>query len=133
MRKILSVATLLGMLGVVSSFSMLWIGLNILQLDTLTLRTFIFLKLAVAGHMTIYLTRTSDEHFWTSPLPAPVLFVSAETTQLVATMFAVYGVFMEPIGWGLAGFVWAYALAFFTINNYVKVYFYKRMETWKKH
>jgi len=34
-------------------------------------------------------------------------------TQIVATLIAVYGVFMTPLGWRWAGFVWVYALAWF--------------------
>jgi H+-transporting ATPase len=31
-------------------------------------------------------------------------------TQIVATLIAVYGLFMTPLGWGWAGlFVWGYA------------------------
>ena len=41
-------------------------------------------------------------------------------TQLVATCLAVYGVFMEPIGWKLAGLVWGYALVWFLVNEAVK-------------
>ena len=34
-------------------------------------------------------------------------------TQLLATLIAVYGVFMTPIGWKWALLVWGYALAWF--------------------
>jgi H+-transporting ATPase len=42
-------------------------------------------------------------------------------TQLLATLIATYGVFMAPIGWGWALAVWAYALAWFLVNDQVKV------------
>jgi H+-transporting ATPase len=110
-------------MGVFASFLMFWIGERILHLDRTTIQTLIFLKLTVAGHMTIYLARTGEEPFWTRPYPAAALFWTAETTQVVATFFAVYGIFMKPIGWGLAGFVWIYALAFFVLNDFVKIRF----------
>ena len=128
MRKVLTIAIVLGLMGVFSSFSLYWIGKDVLMLNGLTLQTLIFLKLAVAGHMTIYLARTGENHFWTRPLPAGTLFWVTETTQLVGTVFAVYGIFMGPIGWLLAGFVWGYALMFFVINNFVKVNFFKLVE-----
>jgi H+-transporting ATPase len=37
--------------------------------------------------------------------------------QAAATLIAVYGVFMAPIGWGWALFVWGYALAWFLVND----------------
>ncbi len=125
MRKVMTLAVLLGTVGVFSSFTLFWIGAEVLHLDQLTLQTFIFLKLAVAGHMTIYLARTGEHHFWIRPLPASALFWTTELTQVGGTLFAVYGVFMNAIGWQLAGFVWAYALAFFVINDFIKVRFYE--------
>jgi hypothetical protein len=46
-------------------------------------------------------------------------------TQLVATLIAVYGLFMTPLGWGWALFVWGYALAWFLVNDRVKLIAYQ--------
>ncbi len=127
MRGVLTVASLLGTTGVVSSFLLLIIGLNVFHLSLSTLQTLIFLKMAVAGHLTIYLARTGVRHFWKRPLPASILFVATEGTQVVGTLFAVYGVFMHPIGWGLAAFVWGYALLSFLITDQLKVHFFRFM------
>jgi len=43
----------------------------------------------------------------------------------VATLIAVYGVFMTPLGWGWALFVWAYALAWFLVSDRVKLFAYR--------
>jgi H+-transporting ATPase len=43
----------------------------------------------------------------------------------VATLIAVYGVFMAPIGWGWALVVWVYALAWFLVNDRVKLGAYR--------
>jgi H+-transporting ATPase len=123
MRRVLSLATVLGIMGVFASFLMFWIGEHVLHLDRPTIQTLIFLKLTVAGHMTIYLARTGEDPFWTRPYPAPALFFTAEITQVVATLFAVYGIFMKPLGWQLAGFVWVYAFAFFVLNDFIKIRF----------
>ena len=48
------------------------------------------------------------------------LFVSAEATQVLGTLAAVYGWFVTPIGWRYALAVWAYALAWFLINSALK-------------
>jgi len=46
-------------------------------------------------------------------------------TQIVATLIAVYGLFMTPLGWGWAGFVWGYALLWFLLNDRVKLLAYR--------
>ncbi len=125
MRKVMTLAIVLGVAGVFSSFLIFWIGREVFQLDALTLQTFVFLKLAVAGHMTIYLARTGENHFWIRPLPAGALFWTTELTQVGATVVAVYGLFMNPIGWPLAIFIWGYALLFFIVNDFIKVRFFK--------
>ncbi len=58
MRTLLGIATFLGVIGVFSSFGILYIGLNVLKLDPLVLQSFIYLKLSVAGHLTIFVART---------------------------------------------------------------------------
>jgi H+-transporting ATPase len=126
MRIVLSVASLLGIVGVIVSFAIYYIGAVVLQLTPGVLQAFIFLKLAVAGHLTIFLTRTKG-HFW-SIRPSGLLFWSAVITKLLATLVVVYGVFVSPIGWQLAGFVWAYALAAFVLTDFLKVYFYKLLD-----
>ncbi|MCX9024947.1 MAG: plasma-membrane proton-efflux P-type ATPase [Candidatus Methanoperedens sp.] len=128
MHKVLTIAAVLGLAGVVSSFMLFYFSEQVLHLDRGTIQTLMFLKLAVAGHITIYLTRTGERHFWSRPYPAGILFWTTEITQFAGTLIAIYGVFMKPLGWQLAAFVWAWALAFFVINDFIKIYFYKRME-----
>ncbi|MFA5332626.1 MAG: plasma-membrane proton-efflux P-type ATPase [Methanoregula sp.] len=126
MNRILSTASILGILGVVSSF-LLFLAALWFHLDSGVIQTLVFLKLAVAGHMTIYLARTGQAHFWEQPLPALALFGVAELTQVAATIIAVYGVFMTPLGWTLAAIVWGYALLFFVINDQLKVYIFRKI------
>ena len=125
MREVISIATLLGTTGLFFSFGLFLIGLRVLHLDQATLQTLIFLKLAVAGHMTIYLARTGQFHFWTRPFPALSLLLTAELTQFAGTLIAVYGVVMAPIGWALAGLIWGYALLEFVVTDFIKIYIFK--------
>jgi H+-transporting ATPase len=125
MRNVLVVASLLGVIGVISSFTLFFIGLEVFHLDFTTLQTLIFLKLTVAGHLTIYLARTGVHHFWERPLPSGYLFYITEFTQLIGTLLAVFGVFMNPIGVELAAFVWGYALLAFLITDALKIHFFK--------
>lgn len=124
MPQVLILATVLGVLGVVSTFGLFWLAERVFKLPEATVQTLIFLKLLVAGHLTIYLTRKKGG-FWTRPWPNARLFWSAELTQLLGTLGAVYGWFIEPIGWRYALLVWAYALAWFLLNSAVK--------TWVEH
>lgn len=54
------------------------------------------------------LTRTRGP-FWSSR-PAGILLLAVVGTQSVATLIAVYGIFMPAIVWGWAAAVWGYAV-----------------------
>ncbi len=123
MRIVLRMATFLGILGVIFSFSVFYIGENVFHLSHGEIQSFIFLKLAVAGHLTIFLTRTRG-YFWTIK-PSAALLWSAIVTKLLATLVAVYGWYISPIGWKLALFVWGYAIIAFVISDFLKVQAYK--------
>jgi H+-transporting ATPase len=123
MRVVLGIATVLGVIGVVSAFGLFYLGERVFHLDRVHVQTLMYLKLSVAGHLTIFLTRTRGP-FW-SIRPAKVLWVAVVGTQLVATLIAVYGLFMTPLGWGWAFFVWGYALVWFLLNDRVKLLAYR--------
>jgi H+-transporting ATPase len=123
MRMVLGIATVLGIIGVVSAFGLFYLGERVFHLDRPHIQTLMYLKLSVAGHLTIFLTRTRKS-FW-SIRPALVLWVAVLGTQIVATLIAVYGLFMTPLGWAWALFVWGYALAWFLVNDRVKLLAYR--------
>ncbi|HEY5339279.1 MAG TPA: plasma-membrane proton-efflux P-type ATPase, partial [Rhizomicrobium sp.] len=123
MRLVLGISTVLGVIGVVSAFGLFYLGERIFHLDRAHIQTLMYLKLSVAGHLTIFLTRTRGP-FW-SIRPACILWIAVLGTQTVATLMAVYGVFMTPLGWGWAAFVWGYALAWFLVNDRVKLLAYR--------
>lgn len=126
MRHVLVLAAVLGLLGVVSSFSLFWLAESVWHLPRTTIQTMIFLKLLVAGHLTLYLARNTG-HFWDRPWPSLKLFISTELTQVAGTLAAVYGWFVEPIGWSIALAIWGYAFAWFLFNNMVKRMILRRM------
>src|SRR5580693_2678231 len=123
MRLVLGIATMLGVAGPMASFGMFYLGNSVFHLDHLHLQTLSFLLLSVAGHLTIFLTRTRGP-FW-SIRPAPILLMAVVGTQFIATLIAVYGLFMTPLGWGWAGFVWGYALIWALISDRVKLLAYR--------
>jgi H+-transporting ATPase len=107
MTRVLTVASSLGIYGVLESFVLYWLAKDYFALPALELQATIFLKLLVSGHMTIYLTRNTG-WVWERPWPSWKLVVPCETTQIFGTLLVVYGIAMAPIGWWLALFVWAY-------------------------
>ncbi|MGD0964682.1 MAG: plasma-membrane proton-efflux P-type ATPase [Candidatus Acidiferrales bacterium] len=123
MRLVLGISTVLGVIGVAAAFCLFYLGERVFHFDHAHVQTLMYLKLSVAGHLTIFLTRTRGP-FW-SIRPARILWMAVLGTQIVATLIAVYGLFMTPLGWRWAGFVWAYALAWFFVNDRVKLLAYK--------
>ena len=129
MRMVLGISTVLGIIGVVSAFGLFYLGERVFQLDRAHIQTLMYLKLSVAGHLTIFLTRTRGP-FW-SIRPAKILWIAVLGTQIIATLIAVYGFFMTPLGWGWAGFVWGYALIWFLVNDRIKLLAYKIFDPFK--
>jgi len=130
MRMVMGISTVLGIIGVVAAFGLFYLGERVFHLDREHIQTLMYLKLSVAGHLTIFLTRTRGP-FW-SIRPARILWVAVLGTQIVATLIAVYGLFMTPIGWGWAGFVWGYALLWFLVNDRVKLLAYRIFDPVKR-
>jgi H+-transporting ATPase len=124
MTRVLGLSVILGVLGVIASFGLFWIGEEYLHLPRETIQTLIFLKLLVAGHMTIYLTRNVGK-IWDRPYPNLKFFLVTEATKVIGTLAAVYGWTIAPIGWEYALLVWAYSFAWFFINSAVKIYAFK--------
>jgi H+-transporting ATPase len=123
MRVVLGIATVVGVIGVIDSFGLFYIGERGFHLDRAIIQTLIYLKLSVSGHFKIFQTRTRGP-FW-SIRPARILLVAVFGTQIVATLIAVYGVFMPPIGWGWALMVWGYSAVLFLFNDRMKLLAYR--------
>ncbi len=126
MRVVLGISTVLGVMGVISAFGLFYLGERAFGLDRDQVQTLMYLKLSVAGHLTIFLTRTRGP-FW-SIRPARILLLAVVGTQAVATLIAVYGLFMTPLGWGWAAFVWGYAIIWALVNDRVKLLAYKILD-----
>jgi len=123
MSEMLGVATILGVAGVIASFTLFFI-LKKYGLSDNLIQSLIFIKLIVAGHGTIFNTRINT-WFWKKPYPSVILLGASFSTALIGTFIAVYGFFITSIGWKYAAYVWLYALAWFLVNDVVKVSVYK--------
>jgi H+-transporting ATPase len=126
MRLVLGIATVLGVVGPIAAFGMFYLGDKVFHLDHAHLQTLMYLTLSVAGHLTIFLARTRGP-FW-SIRPARILLLAVLGTQALATLIAVYGVFMTPLGWGYAALVWGYALVWFLLTDRIKLVAYRILD-----
>ncbi|MDE1863049.1 MAG: plasma-membrane proton-efflux P-type ATPase [Thaumarchaeota archaeon] len=126
MRKVIGLATALGLIGVISTFGLLYLGLKVFDFGTGQLQSLIFLKLSVAGHMLFFVTRTRG-HFWTVK-PSLRLFIAIVATKVIATVITAQGILMSPIGWYNAMFVWGYAAVWFVMTDLAKGPIYRLLE-----
>ena len=123
MRMVLGVSTVLGVFGVVAAFGLFYLGRS-----RVPSRPGAYPDADVPEALG---RRASDDlpdpH--AGPLlvdtPGRILLIAVFGTQAVATLIAVYGLFMTPLGWGWAAFVWGYALAWFLVNDRVKLLAYR--------
>ena len=123
MRLVLGVSTVLGVLGVIAAFGLFYLGERVLHLDRPHIQTMMYLKLSVAGHLTIFLTRTRGP-FW-SIRPARILWGAVLGTQVIATCIAIFGFgLVTPLAWYWAALVWGWALAWFLVNDRAKLLTY---------
>jgi H+-transporting ATPase len=129
LRLVLGIATVLGIVGPIAAFGLFYLGDRVFGLGHPQLQTLMYLLLSVAGHLTIFLARTRGP-FW-SIRPARIVVLAVLGTQALATLIAVYGVFMTPLGWGWAAVVWGYALAWLLITDRVKLVAYGILDPFK--
>jgi H+-transporting ATPase len=130
MKMVLGISTVLGVVGVIAAFGLFFLAERVFHLDRPHIQTLMYLKLSVAGHLTIFLARTRGP-FW-SIRPANILWIAVLGTQTVATLIAVYGLFMTPLGWKWAGFVWGYALVCALLTDPIKLLAYRILDPVKK-
>ncbi len=132
MPRVLTVASVLGVAGVIESFTLFCYFLFFRNLPREVVQSAMFLKLLVAGHMTLYLAR-SRGWMWQKPWPNLWMVAALESTQVVGTLAAVYGVLIAPIGWAIAGIVWGYAILWILLLDAVKVLTYRILDHLRGH
>jgi H+-transporting ATPase len=125
LREVLTIATVLGLAGVVESFSLLGIAVGPLGVSHAEAQTLMYLKLSVAGHLTLFVARTRDR-MW-SYRPAWILLIAVVGTQVLATVVAASGLFMDPLRWSLIGLAWGYAIVWILLLDQVKLWTYALM------
>jgi len=126
MRMVLGIATVLGIVGPIAAFGLFYLGDRVFDLGHPQLQTMMYLMLSVAGHLTVFLARTRGPFY--SIRPARILGIAVLGTQAIATLIAVYGLFMTPLGWKWAALVWGYALVWFLVTDRVKLLAYRILD-----
>jgi len=123
MRVVLGIATVLGLVGPIAAFGLFYLGDRVFHIDRPQIQTMMYLMLSVAGHLTIFQTRTRGP--WWSIRPAWILLAAIVGTQVAATLICVFGFLVTPLWWGWAAFVWGYALVWFLATDPVKLLAYR--------
>ncbi len=125
LHTVIIIATFLGMIGVVASFSTLWIGLDVFHLDQIAIQSFVYLKLSVGGHLVVLVARTKG-HFW-SVKPARQLLGAIIITQVVATILVTFGILLPKLDIQYVAFIWVEMLIVFVITDFLKVVLYNHL------
>ena len=97
MRLVLGIATVLGVVGPIAAFGFFYLGDRVFHFDHPLLQPMMYLILSVAGHMTIFVTRTRGP-FWSI---VPRRFVDRCPRHANGgDVIPVFGFLMAPLDWG---------------------------------
>ena len=125
MHRVIVVSTVMGLTGVMGSFLMLYLAINWLHLSIPQIQTYIFLKMAVAGHLTLFVARNKG-FFLKKPYPAPIMIWSGIATKLIGTFLAAYGFgLITPIRWTEIALIWGYSISWAFLTDWAKVSVYR--------
>jgi H+-transporting ATPase len=126
MRVVLGIASVLGLVGPVAALGLFILADKVFKLGRPELQTLMYLMLSVAGHLTIFLTRTRGP-FW-SIRPARILLIAVIAAQTIATVICLTGIFVARLPWEYALLVWGYALVWFLVTDRVKLLAYRLLD-----
>ena len=127
LTEVLSIATVLGLAGVVESFSLVALAVGPLGVGHAEVQTLMYLKLSVAGHLTLFVARTRGR-LWSDPHPARIVLIAVIGTQILATLIAASGLLMKPLRWELVALAWGYAIVWILLLDQIKLWAYKLLE-----
>jgi H+-transporting ATPase len=127
LHEVLSIATVLGLGGVIESFTLVGIAIGPLGVSHAEVQTLMYLKLSVAGRLTLFVARTRGR-MWSEPHPARILLIAVIGTQILATVIAASGLLMHPLSWDLIALAWGYALIWILVLDQLKLIAYRHLE-----
>jgi len=127
MRRVISVSTVMGATGTVGSFLMLYLAVEWLHLSIPKVQTYIFLKMAVAGHLTLFVARARGSYV-KRPYPAAVVVWSAIGTKVAARLLCAYGLgLVTPIRWADIALIWGYSITWSFLTDWAKIGVYRHL------
>lgn len=134
LERVMVISSVLGLLGVIQSFGLLYLGDTLHHLARPQLQTMVFLQLVAGGHLMLFVTRTRGA-FWKAPYPNPRLLFAILATQIVAVFMCSQGWLVPPLSWKIIGFVWVYNVIWMIVQDVVKLGLYGVLDpsrSWKK-
>jgi H+-transporting ATPase len=134
LERVLVISSVLGLLGVIQSFGLLYLGDTVHHLQHAQLQTMMFLQLVAGGHLMLFVVRTRGP-FWKPPYPSLRLFFAIVATQIAAVFMCSQGWLVPPLSWEIIGFVWAYNIAWMIVQDIVKLGLYRILDpahSWKR-
>lgn len=118
-RERFNLSLLFGSIGVLNSSLLFVIASNLWHLPLPVIQTMFFLKLAVSGHMLIFVAHTKER--WFKFLPSKEVIITTLATQVLATTLAISGYLMPAkISLSLAAIVWGWAFMWMQISELMK-------------
>jgi H+-transporting ATPase len=127
MERMLTISSVLGLLAVVQSFGLLYLGDTVYGLDHVHLQTMMFLQLVAGGHLMLFVMRT-QKSFWRPPYPNLKLFSAIVATQILAVLMCGLGWLVTALPWNIIGWVWVYNLIWMVVLDIVKLGVYRVLD-----
>ena len=121
LKKVLTGATILGVVSVAQNFGLLSLAKNFICVGTsnLHIQTMLFLQLVIGGHLLLFITRHKS-WFWKKPYPSFKLLAAIIGTQLFAIVICKFGIFVDKLSWSEIGWVWLYCIIWMFILNVIR-------------
>lgn len=123
MSEVMSLATALGILGIVEFFGLYFLSVRVLGVPRGELQTVLFIALTAAGYFTLLIARTRGP-FW-SRRPAPILLAAISGALGLSLLVALLGWFMTPLSWQWMAFTLGYSVGWFFIGDMTKLLVYR--------
>ncbi|MCP3944338.1 MAG: plasma-membrane proton-efflux P-type ATPase [Desulfobacteraceae bacterium] len=132
MRKVIGIGTVLGITNVLFTFLLFYLVKNMgvgfmtggITFTPDQVKTLVFAELAIAGNLTIFLSRTRGP-FW-SIAPGKGLVWSSLLSKIFVSCLCAFGwqaIQIAGVGWWVLG-VWGYAIIQMLITDRVKIFAY---------
>ncbi len=127
MSRVITLSSILGGIGLIETFLLLVIADSYFGIEHSVLQSMLFLKLSIAGHLTLFIVRQQGP-FWSKPYPAPILLTTILATQVVAALLVGFGVLMTAVPWSYIGVIWLYCIFWMFIEDAAKLSVYRYLE-----